>query len=93
MKYCPKFTSTSHFSSWHMDSETYCPTCGTELTPEIRCLCGKMSFNPMSVPSVKFCSACGVELTDAYLGRCMSTQLKGMVSEIAKKHGANGCGE
>ena len=88
MKYCSRYDPTTHLSSWTFDTGTYCQDCGTELTPEIRCRCGEISFNPMSTHPPKFCTACGRKWTEAYLAECMSVQLKGLVNQITEKHSA-----
>ena len=88
MRYCSNQTCEDK-DVWINDNQDYCRGCGTELTPCIRCRCGRQEINPLakfgSYSYPKFCSGCGVELTKTYLGECMSAQLKGMVGEISEK--------
>ena len=81
MKYCAECTSWA--GNIYQDGEQFCREHGTELTPEIQCLCGKATYHPRS--GQKFCASCGEAFTPAYLGRCMATQLKGLVGAIAEK--------
>ena len=87
MRYCPNDQCGCYGSG----TGTFCPDCGTELVPFIRCRCGKEEFNPKQFPSgersllPKFCEGCGTALTDAYLGQCMAAQLQDMVGAIAEK--------
>ena len=88
MRYCGK--TTCEEKVWKTDQEPYCPGCGAELTPCIRCRCWTADkgyhaeYNPR-FPMGKFCGCCGTEWTPDYLAQCMAAQLKGMVNEVAEK--------
>ena len=85
MNYCAVQTCSQEI--WLTDAAKFCPQCGTEATPCIRCLCGGFEYNPRTPNQMgKFCSSCGKEFTETYLGQCMAVQLKGLVGAIAEKH-------
>ena len=85
LQYCADVTCSNDV--WKANcTGRYCEGCGEEMTPCIRCLCGKTEYNPRTPQWMpKFCSVCGQQFTDAYLGQCMAAQLKGMVREITTK--------
>ena len=79
MNYCGNKKCPRNVGFTETEGE-FCDTCGTELTPYIKCQCGKKDFNPKLIPL--FCSQCGVELTVDYLGKCMSRQLCEMLEKL-----------
>ena len=83
MKYCGN--TECRQPVWSTTDSAFCQECGGELTPCIKCLCGKTEVNPRNPNSIEhpnFCSSCGARFTEEYLGRCMNAQLGGMVQEI-----------
>ena len=86
MQYCAD-TACTGSKQFFLDDDRVCSKCGKELTPCIECLCGEYEINPHWLSSVA-CPKCGERFTDAYLGRCMSAQLRGMLTEAQRKMSA-----
>ena len=89
MRYCSNPMCASRI--WLAEcAGSFCPECGQDMTPCIRCLCGKTYYNPRTPEFMpKFCPHCGKAFTEAYLGQCMAAQLKGLVGQITEKASDN----
>lgn len=80
LRYCPNRACSQTIGCWNA---SFCERCGTDMTPCIQCLCGQEAYNPRDPD--RECHACHEAFTEAYLAKCMSAQLKGLLAQVAEK--------